>query len=59
MQSWLHIPICFSFVMVRLGANNLTHLFMQALMNKGGSYKKLIGKKLMTFGVDGDFGLSC
>jgi hypothetical protein len=45
--------------MARLGANNLTHLFMQALMNKGGLYKELIGKKQMTFGVDGDFGLSC
>ncbi len=45
--------------MARLGVNNLIHLFMQALMNKGGLYKELIGKKLMTFGVDGDFGLSC
>jgi hypothetical protein len=59
MQSWLHIPIFFSLVIARLGANNLTHLFMRALINKGGLYKELIGKKLMTFGVDGDFGLSC
>jgi hypothetical protein len=59
MQSWLHIPIFFSLVMARLGANNLTHLFMQTMTNKGGLYKELISKKLMTFGVDGDFGLSC
>jgi hypothetical protein len=40
-------------VVARLGANNLTQVLMQTLMHEGGFTKKLIGKRLMTFGADG------
>jgi hypothetical protein len=41
--------------MVGSNANNLTQVFMQALMHEGGLMKDLIGEKLMTFGVNGVF----
>jgi hypothetical protein len=42
-------------VVVGSGVNNLIQVFMQALMHEGGLTKKLIGKKLMTFSVNGVF----
>jgi hypothetical protein len=41
--------------MVGSNANNLTQVFMQALMHEGGLMKDLIGEKLMTFGANGVF----
>jgi hypothetical protein len=38
--------------MARSNADNLTKVFMQALMNQGGLSKDMIGKKLMTFGTN-------
>jgi len=42
-------------VVVRLGANNLTQMFMETLMKQGGLTKDMIGKKLMTFHAIGVF----
>ncbi len=39
--------------MVGLGVNNSTQVLVQSLMNQGGLTKDIIGKRLMTFGVDG------
>jgi hypothetical protein len=56
-QNWLRIPIFISFkhVAVGLGVDNLTQIPMQTLMHERGLMKFLIGKRLMTFGVDGVF----
>jgi hypothetical protein len=56
-QNWLQIPIFLSFKCVVVGssADNLTQVFMQALMHEGGLMKYLIGKKLMTFDANGVF----
>jgi hypothetical protein len=40
-------------VVVGSGADNLTQVLMQALMNQGGLTKDMIGKKLMIFGANG------
>jgi hypothetical protein len=40
-------------VAARFSVDNLTQVLMQVLMNQGGLFKELIGKKLMAFGVDG------
>ncbi len=54
-QNWLRIPILLSFecVVVESSADNLTQVFMQALMHEGSLMKYLIGKKLMTFDANG------
>jgi len=38
--------------MARSYADNLTKVFMQALMNQGRLFKDMIGKKLRTFGTN-------
>jgi hypothetical protein len=54
-QNWLLISILLSLEHVAVGfsVDNLTQVLMQVLMNQGGLFKELIGKKLMAFGVDG------
>jgi hypothetical protein len=37
----------------KISANNLIQVLMQALMHEGGLTKYLIGKRFLTFGVDG------
>ncbi len=53
-HNWLGILIFLSLerVIARSNADNLTKVFMQALMNQGGLSKDMIGKKLMTFGTN-------
>ncbi len=53
--NWLHIPIFLSIerVVIGLSVDNLIHVLMQSLMNQGGLTKDMIGKRFMTFGVDG------
>ncbi len=40
-------------MVVGLNVDNLIHVLMQSLMNQGGLTKDMIGKRFMTFGVDG------
>jgi hypothetical protein len=53
-QNWLLIPILLSLehVVAGFSVDNLTQVLMQVLMNQGGLFKELIGKKLVAFGVD-------
>jgi len=39
-------------VVARSNADNLTKVFMQALMNQGSLYKDMIYMKVMTFGTN-------
>jgi hypothetical protein len=38
--------------MAKSNVDNMTKVFMPALMNQGGFFKDMISKKLMTFGTN-------